>query len=142
MIITYDNGFRPIGNTLMWREALRNYMNGSHDSHTRESTHFFVRVNEYFINRSNQETADNARSRERTLSILNSINTEYRHYRGRSQGLYFDMTNFKLRIPHSRDGKACTQIMHCIRHLSANDCEWMQEHYNGLLLFNEWMNGE
>jgi len=142
MIITYDNGFRPIRDTGLWRYALENYMNRSHDFHTRESTDFFVRVNEYFINRSNQQTADNDRSRERTLSILNSINTEYRHYRGRNQGLYFDMTNFELRIPHSRDGKACRHIMHCIRHLSANDREWMQEHYNGLLLFNEWMNGE
>lgn len=142
MMITYDNGFKPIGNTLMWREALRNYMNGSHDSHTRESTDFFVRVNEYFINRSNQETTDNTRSHRHTLSVLNSINNKFRHRRARNEGLYFDMTNFELRIPHSRDGKACTRIMQCIRHLSANDCEWMQEHYNGLLLFNEWMNGE
>jgi hypothetical protein len=129
-------------NTLKWRRALKSYMNGSHDSHTRESTDFFVRVNEYFINRSNQETTDNTRSHRHTLSVLNSINNKFRHRRARSKGLYFDMTNFELRIPHSRDGKACTQIMHCIRHLSANDCEWMQEHYNGLLLFNEWMNGE
>jgi hypothetical protein len=142
MMITYDNGFRPIRDTRIWRRALKSYMNKSNDFHTRESTDFFVRVNEYFINRSNQETTDNTRSHRHTLSVLNSINTNYRHYRGRNQGLYFDMTNFRLRIPHSRDGKACTQIMHCIRHLSTNDYEWMQEHYNGLLLFNEWMNGE
>ena len=142
MMITYDNEFRPIRDTGLWRTALESYMNKSHDFHTRESTDFFVRVNQYFINRSNQETADNARSHRHTLSILNSINNTFRHRRGRNQGLYFDMINFELRIPHSRDGEACIQIMHCIRHLSANDREWMQEQYNGLLLFNEWMNGE
>ena len=145
MMITYDNEFRPIRNTVKWRRALQNYMNRSHENHTSESTDFFVRVNEYFINRSNQETADNAKSHRHTLRTLNSINNEFRHYRGKSQGLYFEITpsrNFDLRIPGSGDGRACTQIMRCVRHLSANDCDWMQAHHNGLLLFNEWMNGE
>jgi hypothetical protein len=118
---------------------------GGHN-HTQQ---LLARINTYLENRARQtsEVITNGRK-------LNQINQEIKLTGCTIPGIFrcaprndfspypFDGTPFAYRESASDAGKDMAIVMYCIKHLSVNRRLWMQDNFNGLLLFNDWINAD